>query len=133
MNKKYSVENTFQYTLTCLKQKALAAFRSNLPMWVAHQLPKHEHCVADWTISMENDESGANLIMALDIKVPEEELSKSNCDKVSIVHTDKGKEFVIKNAKFFYCYSCVKLPHHVGATRTSFIYSEKLPVQYKEE
>lgn len=149
MSKKYgnkhSVENTFFYTLTCLKQQALAVFRSNLPVWVTSQLPKHADCVPDWTISMENEEYGANLIMTLDIKVPEIELSRDNIDnflhsddKVSVTFTDKGKQFVIKGAKFFYCYSCARVPHRVGTIYTSFMYSETLQEQllqeqYKEE
>ena len=144
MSKKYgnkhSVENTFFYTLTCLKQHALAVFRSNLPAWVTSQLPKHADCVFDWTISMENEKSGANLIMTLDIKVPEEELCKDNIDnflhsddKVSVTFTDKGKQFVIKGAKFFYCYSCVKVPHRVGTICTSFLSSKLFQGQHKEE
>jgi hypothetical protein len=104
MNKKSkysSVENTFVYALLCLKQKALSAFKDNVPSWISAQIKKKELCSDNWSLSEENLNHGAELVLTL-----------------SLVSEAGVKNKVVK---LYYCYSCVKDSNKIVEVRQSNI------------
>jgi len=109
MNKKLSknpVENMFAYALLCLKQKALAAFKDNVPSWISTQIKKRELCSDNWSLSEENLNHGAELVLTLSL-----------ASEAAI----KNKAVKNKVVMLYYCYSCVKDAKKIGEVRQSNI------------